>query len=177
MPVADRTYNVLFLCTGNSARSILGEAVLNHVGEGRFRAFSAGSYPKGQVHPMALSTLAEAGIPTDGLRSKSWDEFAVPGAPKMDFVFTVCDNAAGEACPLWPGQPVTAHWGIEDPAAVDGPEFKQRAAFEEAFHFMRNRIAAFISLPLDSIDAMTLANKLRGIGALDGATTKAGDAA
>jgi arsenate reductase len=177
VPVADRTYNVLFLCTGNSARSVLGEAVLNHVGEGRFKAFSAGSYPKGQVHPMALSILTEAGISTEGLRSKSWDEFAVAGSPKMDFVFTVCDNAAGEACPIWPGQPVTAHWGIEDPAAVDGPEFKQRAAFEDAFRFMRNRIAAFISLPLDSIDAMTLASKLRDIGAIDGATTKAGDAA
>jgi arsenate reductase len=177
VPVADQTYNVLFLCTGNSARSILGEAVLNHVGEGRFKAFSAGSHPKGQVHPLAISTLAEAGISTEGLRSKPWDEFAVPGAPKMDFVFTVCDNAAGEACPVWPGQPVTAHWGIEDPAAVEGPEFKRHAAFEDALRFMRNRIAAFVSLPLDSIDGMALASKLRGIGALDGATTKASDAA
>ena len=177
MPAADRVYKVLFLCTGNSARSILGEAVLNHVGEGRFRAYSAGSHPKGQVHRLALSTLTDAGIATEGLRSKPWDEFAVPGAPKMDFVFTVCDNAAGEACPVWPGHPATAHWGIEDPAAVEGPEFKQRAAFEDALRFMRNRITAFVSLPLDTVDGMTLASKLRGIGALEGATIKAGDAA
>ena len=177
MPAADRTYNVLFLCTGNSARSILGEAVLNHVGEGRFKAYSAGSYPKGIVHPMALALLEENGIPAEGARSKSWDEFAADGAPKMDFVFTVCDDAAGEACPIWPGRPATAHWGIEDPAKVEGPEFKQRAAFENALNFMRNRIAAFVSLPLESIDSMSLASKLRGIGALDGATTKAGDAA
>ena len=177
MPAADRTYNVLFLCTGNSARSILGEALLNHVGNGRFKGYSAGSHPKGQVHPMALAALSAAGISTDGLRSKPWDEFATADAPKMDFVFTVCDNAAGEVCPVWPGQPITAHWGIEDPAAVEGPEFKQRAAFEDALRFMRNRIAAFVSLPLDSIDSMVLASRLRGIGALDGATTKAGDAA
>ncbi len=177
MPVADRTYNVLFLCTGNSARSILGEALLNHVSDGRFQAYSAGSHPKGEVHPLAIATLREAGVSTDGLRSKPWDEFAVAGAPKMDFVFTVCDNAAGEACPVWPGQPVTAHWGIEDPAAVEGPEFKQRATFEDALRYMRNRIAAFMSLPLESIDKMALASRLRGIGAMDGSTTKAGDAA
>jgi arsenate reductase len=170
---ADRTYNVLFLCTGNSARSIIGEALLNHVGGGRFRAFSAGSHPKGQVHPMALEVLAQAGIPTEGARSKPWDEFATADAPKMDFVFTVCDNAAGEACPVWPGQPMTAHWGIEDPAAVTGPEFQQRAAFEDALRYLRNRIAAFINLPLASIDQMTLASKLRGIGAMDGATVRA----
>ncbi|MGV3649804.1 MAG: arsenate reductase ArsC [Devosia sp.] len=170
---ADRVYSVLFLCTGNSARSILGEALLNHVGEGRFQAYSAGSAPKGQVHPMALDVLSRAGIATNGLRSKSWEEFAVPGAPTMDFVFTVCDNAAGEACPIWPGHPMTAHWGIEDPAAVTGPEFQQRAAFEEAMRFMRNRIAAFVNLPLASIDRMALSSKLRGIGAMDGATTKA----
>lgn len=169
----DRTYNVLFLCTGNSARSIFGEAVLNHAGGGRFRCFSAGSHPKGAVHPMALEVLRQAGIPTEGLRSKPWDEFAGPDAPRMDFVFTVCDNAAGEACPVWPGQPMTAHWGIEDPAAVEGPEFKQRAAFEDALRFMRNRIAAFIDLPLSSIDQMTLTSKLRGIGAMDGATLRA----
>ena len=174
---ADRFYNVLFLCTGNSARSILGEALLNHVGEGRFRAFSAGSTPKGQVHPMSLQVLQEAGVSTAGLRSKAWDEFAIAGAPKMDFVFTVCDNAAGEACPIWPGQPMTAHWGIEDPAAVEGPEFKQRAAFEDALRFMRNRIAVFVSLPLDSIDAMALGSKLRGIGAMDGSTSKSAGAA
>ncbi|RYE08033.1 MAG: arsenate reductase ArsC [Hyphomicrobiales bacterium] len=177
MPAADRAYNVLFLCTGNSARSILGEALLNHVGVGKFRAFSAGSQPKGQVHPMALEVLKEAGISTEGLRSKPWDEFAAADAPQMDFVFTVCDNAAGEACPYWPGQPMTAHWGIEDPAAAEGPEFRRKAAFEEALRFMRNRIAAFISLPMSSIDAMTMQSKLRGIGAMDGATAKAGDAA
>lgn len=177
MPAADRVYNVLFLCTGNSARSVLGEAVLNHVGSGRFRAFSAGSTPKGQIHPMTLEILGEAGISTEGLRSKSWDEFAGPEAPKMDFVFTVCDNAAGETCPIWPGHPMTAHWGIEDPAAVAGPEFKQRQAFEDALRFMRNRVAAFVNLPLESIDRMALGSKLRGIGAMDGSTSKASGAA
>lgn len=174
---ADRIYNVLFLCTGNSARSILGEAMLNHVAGDRFHAYSAGSTPKGQVHPMSIAVLQEAGISTEGLRSKAWDEFAGPGAPKMDFVFTVCDNAAGEACPVWPGQPMTAHWGIEDPAAVDGPEFAKRAAFEEALGFMRNRIAAFVNLPLESIDRMALGSRLRGIGAMDGSTSKASGAA
>jgi arsenate reductase len=173
MPAADRVYNVLFLCTGNSARSVLGEVVLNQLGKGRFRAFSAGSTPKGQVHPMTLAVLADAGLPTEGLRSKSWDEFVVPGAPHLDFVFTVCDNAAGETCPLWPAKPMTAHWGIEDPAAVTGPEFKQRQAFEDALHFMRNRVTAFINLPLDSIDRLALEPKLRGIGAMDGSTVKA----
>jgi arsenate reductase len=174
---ADRVYNVLFLCTGNSARSILGEALLNHLGGGHFRGYSAGSMPKGQVHPMSLDVLRDAGISTEGLRSKAWDEFALPGAPHMDFVFTVCDNAAGEACPIWPGQPMTAHWGIEDPAAVEGPEFKQRAAFEDALRFMRNRITAFINLPLESLDSMLLGSKLRGIGAMDGSTSKASGAA
>lgn len=166
-------YNVLFLCTGNSARSILGEALLNHLGGGRFRGYSAGSYPKGTVHPMALRVLEENGVPTDGARSKSWDEFAGPSAPPMNFVFTVCDNAAGEACPIWPGRPMTAHWGIEDPAALEGPEFRQRAAFEEAYGFMRNRIEAFINLPLQSIDQMALAARLKGIGAMDGSTFRA----
>ncbi|ODT30354.1 MAG: ArsR family transcriptional regulator [Kaistia sp. SCN 65-12] len=175
--MSDRIYNVLFLCTGNSARSILGEALMNHVGEGRFRAFSAGSTPKGRVHPITLETLKKAGIPTDGLRSKAWDEFATADAPRMDFVFTVCDNAAGEVCPIWPGQPMTAHWGIEDPAAVDGPEFKQQAAFEDALRFLRNRIAAFMSLPLASIDRMALSSKLRGIGAMEGTTSKTEGAA
>ena len=170
---ADRTFNVLFLCTGNSARSILGEALLNHVSGDRFRAYSAGSHPKGQVHPMTLEVLANAGISIDGLRSKAWDEFAVPDAPKMDFVFTVCDQAAGEACPLWPGQPMTAHWGIEDPAAVQGSEFQRQAAFEDALSYMRNRIAAFTNLPLTSIDRLTLTSKLRGIGAMDGSTVTA----
>lgn len=167
------TYNVLFLCTGNSARSILGEALLNHLGGGRLRGFSAGSHPKGEVHPMALAVLAEAGIPTEGLRSKSWDEFAGPGAAPMNFVFTVCDNAAGETCPIWPGRPMTAHWGIEDPAAAIGPEFRRRAAFEEAYRFMRNRVEAFINLPLASIDQMALAARLKGIGAMSGSTLRA----
>ncbi|WIY52476.1 arsenate reductase ArsC [Devosia sp. YIM 151766] len=170
--MSDRVYNVLFLCTGNSARSILGEAILNHVGQGRFKAYSAGSAPKGAVHPMTLETLTKVGIPTDSLRSKAWDEFAVPGAPQMDFIFTVCDSAAGESCPIWPGQPMTAHWGIEDPAAVQGPEFKQRAAFEDALRFLRNRIGAFINLPIASIDRMVLNSKLEGIGEMDGTTTK-----
>lgn len=170
--MSDRIYNVLFLCTGNSARSILGEAILNHVGQGRFRAFSAGSTPKGAVHPMTLEALAKVGISTENLRSKAWDEFAMPGAPKMDFIFTVCDNAAGEACPIWPGQPMTAHWGIEDPAAMDGPEFKQRAAFDDALRYLRNRIGAFINLPIASIDRMALNSQLEGIGAMDGTTTR-----
>lgn len=167
---AERVYNVLFLCTGNSARSILGEALLNHLGNGRFRAWSAGSTPKGRVHPMAIEVLGRLGIPTEGLRSKGWEEFAGPEAPQMDFVFTVCDNAAGEACPLWPGQPVTAHWGIEDPAAVEGPDFRQRAAFEQALRFLRNRITAFVNLPLASIDRMALATRLEDIGAMEGTT-------
>ena len=171
--MTDRVYNVLFLCTGNSARSILGEALLNHLGKGRFRAYSAGSQPKGDVNPLAIAVLDTAEVPTEGLRSKSWDEFATPGAPHMDFVFTVCDNAAGEACPVWPGQPVTAHWGIEDPAATEGPDYVRRAAFEEAYRYMRNRIAALISLPLASIDRMTLGTKLKAIGQSEGSTFKA----
>lgn len=168
--MSDHVYNVLFLCTGNSARSILGEALLNHLGQGHFRAFSAGSTPKGAVHPMALEALARTGVATDGLRSKGWEEFSAPGAPQMDFIFTVCDNAAGEACPIWPGHPMTAHWGIEDPAAVDGPEFKQRAAFEDALRFLRNRIGAFVNLPLASLDKLALSSRLRGIGDMDGTT-------
>lgn len=168
---ADRSYNVLFLCTGNSARSILGEAVLNHLGGDRFRAFSAGSTPKGAVNPIALDVLRDHGISTEGLRSKSWEEFAVADAPRMDFIFTVCDNAAGEACPVWPGKPMTAHWGIEDPAAVEGPEFRKRAAFEEALRFMRNRVGAFINLPMASIDRLALQARLKGIGDLEGSTS------
>ena len=170
---APRVFNVLFLCTGNSARSVLAESILQKDGAGRFRAFSAGSQPKGEVHLLALKTLAAFGYPSTGFRSKSWDEFAVDGAPKMDFVFTVCDNAAGEACPFWPGQPVTAHWGIEDPAAVEGSDIDKERAFAQAFRFMRNRIAAFAALPLASLDAMTLKSRLGDIGRLDGATTKA----
>ena len=170
---ADRAYNVLFLCTGNSARSILGEALLNQLGKGRFHAYSAGSHPKGSVNPLAIEVLREAGLPSEGFRSKSWDEFATADAPKMDFVFTVCDDAAGETCPLWPGHPMTAHWGIEDPAAVDGPEFRRKAAFEDALRYMRNRITAFVSLPIGKIDSLSLSAKLRGIGAMDGSTVHA----
>jgi arsenate reductase len=164
-------YNVLFLCTGNSARSVLAESILRKDGAGRFRSFSAGSAPKGAVHAMALRILAEADYPVDGMRSKSWLEFAQPGAPTMDFVFTVCDNAAGEACPIWPGQPMTAHWGIEDPAAVEGSDLELQAAFQTAFRFMRNRIGAFINLPLRSIDRLSLGTKLRDIGRFDGRST------
>lgn len=173
----EKTYNALFVCTGNSARSILAEGILNELGRGRFRAHSAGSHPKGAVHPMALATLKQMRCPCTGYRSKNWDEFARPDAPPLDFIFTVCDNAAGEACPVWPGQPMTAHWGIEDPAAADGPEFRRRAAFEDALRFMRNRIGAFVNLPLASIDRLALQSKLRGIGAMDGATSRSGDAA
>ena len=162
IPMTDQSYNVLFLCTGNSARSILAEAILNREGGERFRAFSAGSYPKGEVHPAALAQLAELGIATDGYRSKSWDEFAVEGAPKLDFVFTVCDNAAGETCPIWPGQPMTAHWGIEDPAAVEGEG--QALAFRTAYLAMQRRISLFLALPLESIDEMSLRRKLKDIG-------------
>ena len=169
--MSDRVYNVLFLCTGNSARSILAEAMLNKDGQGRFRAFSAGSQPKGQPHPLALQTLQETDYPTDGLRSKSWDEFAAPGAPQLDFVFTVCDNAAGEACPLWPGQPVTAHWGIEDPAAAEGSEIERKRAFVTAQRYLKNRIAAFVSLPLGSLDQVALSSRVREIGQLAGATS------
>jgi arsenate reductase len=172
MSAADRVYNVLFLCTGNSARSVFAEAVLNNLGRGQFRGFSAGSTPKGEIHPMTISTLEAAGLPTEGLRSKSWDEFALPGAPQMDFVFTVCDNAAGETCPIWPGHPTKAHWGIEDPAAVDGPEFKQRQALEDALRFMRNRITAFINLPIASIDRLAMSAQLKAIGVMEGATGK-----
>lgn len=172
----DRIYNVLFLCTGNSARSIIAETILNKDGAGRFLAFSAGSHPAGQVNPIALEVLREEGFPTEGLRSKSWDEFAVPGAPEMDFVFTVCDNAAGESCPVWPGHPMTAHWGIEDPARVVGTHFQQKAAFITASRYLKNRITAFLSLPLATIDRMALTSQLRDIGRLDGATAKAGEA-
>jgi len=163
-------YNILFLCTGNSARSILAEAILGRQGMGRFRAFSAGSFPKGAVHPATIALLEELDYDTDGYRSKSWDEFAKPGAPELDFVFTVCDNAAGEVCPAWPGQPMTAHWGIEDPAAVEGSEAEMEAAFIEAHRLLKNRIGAFVNLPLKSIDALALGPKLREIGRMEGAT-------
>ena len=167
----DRIYNVLFLCTGNSARSILAESVLRKDGAGRFRSYSAGSVPKGAVNSMALRVLAAAGYPADGFRSKSWDEFAAPGAPELDFVFTVCDSAAGEACPIWPGQPVTAHWGIEDPAAVDGTEIERETAFVQALRYMKNRIGLFLALPVSSLDDMSLAARLREIGQAEGASS------
>ncbi|HEU4805238.1 MAG TPA: arsenate reductase ArsC [Nitrobacter sp.] len=166
----DRIYNVLFLCTGNSARSILAESILNKDGAGRFRAFSAGSQPKGAVNPFALKVLENFGFPTEGFCSKSWEEFAEPGAPVMDFVFTVCDNAAGESCPVWPGQPMTAHWGIEDPASVEGPDIEKDKAFVAALRYLRNRISVFTALPIVSLDRMTLGSKLVEIGQLQGAT-------
>jgi arsenate reductase (thioredoxin) len=172
-----RSYNVLFLCTGNSARSIIAEALLNFVGAGRFRAFSAGSDPKGQVHPLALKVLRESRLPTAGLRSKSWDEFASADAAKMDFVFTVCDSAAGEACPVWPGHPMTAHWGIEDPAGVEGSDTEKENAFIDAMRFLRNRITAFVSLRIASLDEMTLGKQLREIGRQDGASIRRPDVA
>jgi arsenate reductase len=162
--VADKIYNVLFLCTGNSARSIMAEAMLNHLGRGRFRAYSGGSHPSGSVNPFALEMLEHSRLSTDGLRSKPWDEFAAPGAPQLDFVFTVCDNAAGEVCPIWPGQPMTAHWGVEDPAAVTGPDEQKRRAFTKVFNQLRNRITMFVSLPLTAIDRLALKSKLEDIG-------------
>jgi arsenate reductase len=156
-----RRYNVLFLCTANSARSILAEAILNREGADRFRAFSAGSFPKGEVHPAALNLLGELGYSADGLRSKCWDEFAAEGAPQIDFIFTVCDNAVGEACPAWPGKPVTAHWGIEDPAAVEGDG--QRAAFWTAYQALKSRIDLLLQMPLEGVDELTLTARLRDI--------------
>lgn len=169
--MSDKIYHVLFLCTGNSARSILGEAVMNKLGEGRFKAWSAGSQPKGEVHPMALSVLNGLGFDTAGMRSKSWDEFAAPGAPQFDFIFTVCDNAAGETCPVWIGHPMTAHWGIEDPAAVEGEG--QREAFIQALRYLQNRISLFLALPLASLDEMATRRKLKEIGQGEGASTGA----
>ncbi|MDO9165448.1 MAG: arsenate reductase ArsC [Rhodoferax sp.] len=156
--------HVLFLCTGNSARSIMAEAALNFYSMGRFRAYSAGSHPAGAVNPLTLDTLRIAKINTEGLRSKSWDEFSVPGAPKLDFVFTVCDNAAGEVCPVWPGQPMTAHWGFPDPAAFEGSDTEKRAFFQEIFRQIRTRIELFISLPMDSLDRLSLQRKLDEMG-------------
>jgi arsenate reductase (thioredoxin) len=167
----DRIYNVLFLCTGNSARSILAESILRKDGRQHFLAFSAGSQPKGAVNPFAIKVLKSLDYPTSGLRSKSWEEFASADAPVMDFVFTVCDNAAGEACPVWPGQPMTAHWGIEDPAEVEGTDIVREAAFVAAFRYLKNRIAAFTSLPLQSIDRLSLGTKLRDIGRIAGSTS------
>ena len=167
----ERIYNVLFLCTGNTARSILAESILRKDGRDGFRAFSAGSQPKGQVNPFAIKVLKSLDFPADDLRSKSWEEFALPDAPVMDFVFTVCDSAAGESCPLWPGQPMTAHWGIEDPAAVEGTDLQKEAAFVAAFRYLKNRIGIFTSLPLRGIDRMSLGTRLRDIGRGEGATS------
>jgi arsenate reductase len=162
--MTERPGNVLFLCTGNSARSILAEQILNHEGRGRFRAFSAGSHPTGRVNPFAIDMLQRAKIPTDGLRSKSWDEFALPGAAPLDFIFTVCDNAAGEVCPIWPGRPLTAHWGVPDPAAVQGTDDDKRKAFDAAFVALDRRIGLFLSLPIRSLDQLALSRKLAEIG-------------
>jgi arsenate reductase len=160
----DRIYNVLFLCTGNSARSVLAEAILNRIGAGKFKAFSAGSQPKGRVHPHTLALLKSLGHDTSGLRSKSWAEFATSGAPPLDFIFTVCDNAAGEACPIWPGKPMTAHWGVPDPAEATGNEAEVAMAFKDAYRMLSRRIELFTALPLDKLDAMTTQAKLREIG-------------
>ena len=162
--MSEKIYNVLFLCTGNSARSILAECALNRLGRGRFRAYSAGSFPKGEVHPYALELLKRQNHPTAELRSKSWDEFAAPGAPRLDFVFTVCDNAAGEVCPIWPGQPMTAHWGLPDPAAAEGNEAERRLAFADTLRMLNNRIGVFVNLPLTSLDKLTLQARLHDIG-------------
>ena len=161
--MAERQYNVLFLCTGNSARSILAEALINHWGKGRFMGYSAGSRPAGRVNPIAIELLQHMQLPTEGLRSKSWDEFAAPGAPPLDFVFTVCDNAAGEQCPFWPGQPMTAHWGVEDPPA-EGTDTEKWLAFRKAFRELENRIRIFVSLKISSLDRLSLQNRLQEIG-------------
>jgi arsenate reductase len=164
LPMSEPSYNVLFLCTGNSARSIMAEVMLHHLGDGRFQAYSAGSHPKGTVHPLALATLQSMGLPIDGLRSKSWEEFARPDAPPLDCIVTVCDDAAGEVCPLWPGKPITAHWGVEDPAALQGTEDERRAKFHEVALILRRRIALLLRLPLATLDAMTIQTKLKEIG-------------
>jgi arsenate reductase (thioredoxin) len=167
--MSDRPCNVLFLCTGNSARSILAESLVNHWGRGLFRGFSAGSHPKGTIHPMAVELLKQLKLPTDGLRSKAWDEFAAAGAPPLDFVITVCDNAAGEVCPVWPGHPATAHWGVPDPAAIEGSELEKRNAFRAALLTLENRIKLFTSLPIASLGRMKLTEHLDAIGKAPGA--------
>jgi arsenate reductase len=175
--MADRIYSVLFLCTGNSVRSILAESILRKDGAGHFRAFSAGSDPKGRVNPFALKVLDSFDYPTYGFRSKSWEELARPATPVMDFVFTVCDNAAGETCPIWPGQPMTAHWGIEDPAAIEGPDIQKEAAFITAFRYLKTRVGVFTALPLKSLDKIALGTKLREIGQSEGSTSSRPSAA
>jgi protein-tyrosine-phosphatase len=168
--MSERVFNVLFLCTGNSARSILAESILAKDGAGRFRAYSAGSQPKGAVNPFALKVLQSFDYPTEGFRSKNWEEFSASGAPALDFIFTVCDNAAGEVCPVWPGHPMTAHWGIEDPAAVAGSDLQKEAAFVAAFRFLKNRISLFTALPVHNLDSLSLRAKLQDIGQTEGAT-------
>lgn len=167
--MAERTYNVLFLCTGNSARSILAESILNRTGEGRFRAWSAGSMPAGKVNPHALTLLERLGYPLQGLRSKSWDEFAGDGAPQFDFIVTVCDNAAGEVCPIWPGKPMRAHWGVPDPAAATGSEAEVALAFADAYRMLKNRIELFVSLPIAKLDELSLKRRVDEIGQTDDA--------
>ena len=162
--IMERPYNILVLCTGNSARSIIGEALFNTLGAGRFKAFSAGSHPTGKVNPFAIEQVQALGYPLEGLRSKSWDEFAQPDSPQMDFIVTVCDKAAGEMCPLWPGQPVTAHWGFPDPAAVEGSDEEKRAAFAQTLRQIRNRVQLFLSLPLETLDRMAIENRMKAIG-------------
>jgi len=169
----DRVYNVLFLCTGNSARSVIAEAILNKLGAGGFRAFSAGSQPKGQINPGTVKLLKGLGYDTSSFRSKSWMEFAKPGAPELDFVFTVCDDAAGEACPVWPGKPMTAHWGISDPAAATGTDAEIAAAFADAYRMLNQRIGIFVALPMASLDNLTLGARLKDIGRSTGATARA----
>jgi arsenate reductase (thioredoxin) len=169
--MTERTYNVLFLCTGNSARSILTEGILRRDGEGRFTAYSAGSQPKGTVNPLALKVLGDHGYPTDGYRSKSWDEFAVPGASVMDFVLTVCDSAAGEVCPVWPGHPSIAHWGIQDPAAAEGSDADKEQAFVRSFQFLKSRIGTFVHLPLASLDRFTMGTRIQAVGHVEAAST------
>jgi arsenate reductase (thioredoxin) len=169
-----KTFNVLFLCTGNSARSVIAEAILNKVGQARFRAYSAGSQPKTSVNPRTIELLAALGYDTSGFRSKSWNEFTKPDAPKFDFVFTVCDNAAAETCPLWPGQPMTAHWGIADPAAATGTPAEIALAFKDTYRMLERRIGIFVALPIESLDRLSLKNRLKEIGRMAGATEKAG---
>ena len=162
-----RTYNVLFLCTANSARSILAEALIEHWGKGRFKGYSAGSFPRGSVHPLAIKLLERLNLRTTGMRSKSWDEFAQPGAPKMDFVFTVCDQAAGEICPIWPGNPITAHWGVPDPAAIEGTEVERCNAFRDVLRTLESRIKLFVALPIDKLDRMAVKREVDQIGRID----------
>jgi protein-tyrosine-phosphatase len=173
--VAERPFNTLFLCTGNSARSIMAEVILNRIGQGRFRAYSAGSQPKDQVNPRTIALLQSLNYDTSMLRSKSWSEFAKPGAPPLDFVFTVCDNAAGETCPVWPGQPMTAHWGVPDPAEATGSEAEIALAFKDAYRMLERRIGIFIALPVKSLDQLTLQRRLREIGRMEDATAKASE--